>query len=58
MSQSSEQLKGFKPTTINVVTVILTKEAGFVEADEDNVEEVLVSHDQQFTDEELMQLQE
>lgn len=58
MSQSSEQLKGFKPTTINVVTVISTKEAGFVEADEDNVEEVLVSHNQQFTDEELVQLQE
>lgn len=58
MSQSSEQFKGFKSTTINVVTVTLTKEAGFVEADEDNVEEVLASHDQQLIDEELMQLQE
>lgn len=38
--------------------VALTKKSQFVEANEDDVEEVLASHDQQLTDEEPMQLQE
>lgn len=37
--------------------VTLAKEAGFVEADEDDFEEILASHDQELTDDELIQLQ-
>ena len=40
-----------------MATVTMAKEAGFVEADKD-AEEVLASHDQELTHQELMQLQE
>lgn len=40
-----------------MATVNLAKEAGFVEADEDDFEEILASHDQELTDDELIQLQ-
>lgn len=30
--------KGFEPITINIATVTLAKETGFVEADEDDTE--------------------
>lgn len=52
----TSNLKGFK-STINMATVTMAKEPGFVEADKD-VEEVLASHDQELTHQELMQLQE
>lgn len=38
--------------------VILVKEIGFVEVDENYIEEVLAFCDQELTDEELMQLHE
>lgn len=38
--------------------VTVAKEAGFVETNEDDVGEVLTTHDQDLTDEELMPLQE
>lgn len=36
--------------------VTLAKKAGFVKADEDAFEEVLASHDQELTDDKLIQL--
>ncbi|XP_062887428.1 general transcription factor II-I-like isoform X3 [Mobula hypostoma] len=56
--EAVNDFKGFEPVTINTAIVTLAKEAGFVEVDEDDVEEVLASYDQELTDEELMQLQE
>lgn len=56
--EAVNDFKDFEPTTINTSIVNLAKEAGFVEVDEDNVEEILASHDQELTEEELMQLQE
>ncbi|XP_062926341.1 tigger transposable element-derived protein 1-like [Mobula hypostoma] len=56
--EAVNDFKGFEPSTINTTIVSLAKEAGFVEVDEGDVEEVLASHDQELTDEELMQLQE
>ena len=50
--------KVFEPSTINTAIVALSKEAGFVEVDENDVEDLLTSHEKELTNEELVQLQE
>ncbi|KFD69420.1 hypothetical protein M514_18292 [Trichuris suis] len=46
------------PSTINEEIVALAKQAGFTEVDEQDVEEVLASHEQEVSEEELIQLHE
>ena len=56
--EAVNDFQGFEPTAINMAIVTLAKEAGFEETDEDDIAELLASHDKELTDEELMQLQE
>lgn len=56
--EAISDFQSFDPTMINMAIVNLAKEAGFVDINEEDVEEVLASHNQELTDEELKELQE
>ncbi|KFD61368.1 hypothetical protein M514_26423 [Trichuris suis] len=50
--------EGFEPSSLNPQIVELAREAGFMEVDEEDIEEVLASHEEDVTEEELLQLQD
>ncbi|KFD64279.1 hypothetical protein M514_23563 [Trichuris suis] len=50
--------EGFEASSLNPQIVELAREAGFMEVDEEDIEEVLASHEEDVTKEELLQLQD
>ena len=58
LSQAVNDFKCFEPATLNRTIVTLATEARFVDVSDDDVEEVLASHDHGMTEEEWMKLQE